>query len=156
MTEQQKRKEMHRLRNLQWCGSAPQEADKPWECVCDHENFELAARQSKCPKNKIHFKMLLFRIFIHRSSLIFHSINVFVLHLFPSPLGALHIQMNKYPFTSGSLCLLTLRLRHSLFLSQMLWILLFWSFSTPDPGSGAPHHHPCPHVSFCSVCPKRC
>lgn len=70
--------------------------------VCDHENFELTARQSKCPKTKINFKMLLFWIFIHRSGLIFHSINAFILHLFSSPLGALHIQMNKYRFTPGS------------------------------------------------------
>ena len=70
--------------------------------VCNHENFKLVARQSKCPKTKIHFKMLLFRIFIHRSSLIFHFINAFILHLFSSPLGALHIQMNKYQFTPGS------------------------------------------------------
>lgn len=70
--------------------------------VGDHENFELAARQSKCPKTKIHFQMLLFRIFIHRSSLIFHSINAFTSHLFSSPLGALHIQMNRSRFTPGS------------------------------------------------------
>lgn len=56
-------------------------ADTPIS-VCDCENPELAARHSKCPKTKIHFKMFLFRIFIHRSGLIFHFINAFISYLF--------------------------------------------------------------------------
>lgn len=69
------------------------------KCVRDCENPELAARHSKCPKTKIHFKMFLFRIFIHRSGLIFHFINAFISYLFSLPQGILHTQMNKYRFT---------------------------------------------------------
>lgn len=53
--------------------------------VCERTNLELAARHSKCPKTKIHLKMFLFRIFIHRSSLRFHFINAFISHLFSVP-----------------------------------------------------------------------
>lgn len=59
-------------------------ADTPVS-VCDCANLELAARHSKCPKTKIHFKMFLFRIFIHRSGLIFHFINAFISYLFSLP-----------------------------------------------------------------------
>lgn len=101
--------------------------------VYDHEDFELAARQSKCPKTKIHFKMLLFRIFIHRSNLIFHFTNAFIFHLFSSPLGALHIQMNKYQFTPGSLLSLNSRpLTFPFPPSYLLWILLSWTFLVPN------------------------
>ena len=77
--------------------------------------------------------MLLFRIFIHRSNLIFHFTNAFIFHLFSSPLGALHIQMNKYQFTPGSLLSLNSRpLTFPFPPSYLLWILLSWTFLVPN------------------------
>lgn len=122
------------------------QADTPVS-VCDCANLELAARHSKCPKTKIHFKMFLFRIFIHRSGLIFHFINAFISYLFSFPQGILHIQMNKYRFTLCFPAVLE-RWAPDTLQSPRLEILLSWPIMVPD------HSLMFPLSWFSLFCPK--